>query len=165
MKKLLLLFFITLMLACSSEVNDAPESNQDPIIGTWKVINMTEYASNSNPIVTTMEECYQRGRTTLYADGTSEGIDYRFNENGECVEQVYLNHTTLSSTWQKISANKYRFTEEFISNGNTMVQSITPESIIFPNSSTMEIMQMGTNRPSNEPINVEYYVHSYQRVN
>ena len=165
MKKLLLLFFPILLFACSSDNDEPNEINQDPIIGTWKLIKMTEYPSNANPVVTTYDECFMRSRVTFLSNGNVEDTFYSLNSDGTCTLQQFEYQTTLSYTWENIAANKYRFTSEIISHGNRSVQSKTPESIIFPNTSTMEIMHMGTNRPSNDPINVEYYINSYQRVN
>ncbi|MCM4159528.1 lipocalin family protein [Antarcticibacterium flavum] len=142
MKKLFMLLLICCSLVGCSTEDSIPESVQDPIIGTWKIVEMTEYPSNSNPIVTTYDECYQRSRITFKADGNYESKSYQLNSDGSCEELVFEGQTTVSSTWQKISANKYRFTEEIINDGNTMFNTSTPESITFPFSNTMEMLYM-----------------------
>lgn len=164
MKKLLLLFFIPMMLGCSSEENETSSIGQDPIIGTWKIIKMTEYPSNANPIITTYGECIQRSRVIFHSNGDIEDIFYRLNLNGICEEVIFDHQIEVNHTWTKLGENKYRFTQEKLVDGNRRIDTETPENIFFPDPNTMEIMEMGSNRPLDDPIKVEYYINSYQRV-
>lgn len=167
MKKFYFLIFLAAFVSCSTgdEDNlDPAVSNEEPIIGKWKIVKMTEYPSNANPIVTTYGECFRRSRAVFLFNGNIEETMYDEDSNGNCEERVFENQTIISHTWQKISENKYRFTQEIISYGDTHVSSRTPESVSFPISNTMEMMWMGNNRYENDPIKVEYYVNTYQRV-
>ncbi|MDT0646325.1 lipocalin family protein [Zunongwangia sp. F260] len=160
-KKLLLFTLALTTLSCSSESEDVQErSDIDPIIGTWSLEKLTEYPTNAPEIVSYPNDCEARTTVTFKPDGTYNTITYD-KIDGECV--IYEDEDILSSSWERVNEGKYRFSEEYDNNGEVHFSSVTPKAVSFPDNNTMTFTYEGTNRPSSDPIHVEYYVNTFTR--
>jgi hypothetical protein len=84
MKKTKLFVFILIGIitfnACSSDKNN---SENNPIIGTWKPIKKVEICSTGSIETYDYHECEKTGRTKFFSNGTVNITEYDLN-NGNC---------------------------------------------------------------------------------
>ena len=92
------------MVNCSGSDDDTSVSGSDPIIGKWKTIAETE-----NGIPEVLTACELLDRTEFKAGGALVNESYE-SQAGNCVLEPNNGLPAgFTSTWQKISANSYKY--------------------------------------------------------
>ena len=155
MKKIILLLSIGLLIiSCSSENSEEPQ-NIDLIVGEWKNLNLELIYQNG---ITETEEYpvhTLNNRIRFENNGNITGIQYEVNGLGD------ISSIEFSGTWKKLSDDKYSYTLTAINN-NQQTNTITPESITFPNTNTMNRKFLNNGQLSYP--NLEYFIEVSTRV-
>lgn len=96
MKKLIALLSVFILLtACSSD--DDNNNGEDPILGTWYVIELENSFSDDE-----LSECNLNSNITFHADQTADSEFYE-NVDGECVMEAD------TAGWERNSDGQYTF--------------------------------------------------------
>lgn len=132
MRKLIPLFLVFLLLACSSSNDDPvqqPTNNNDQFIGKWYFGNLVYKLNDGSDYVEPISFCESQSYYRFNADGTAEILSYI--ETGSGCEQEAPN--LQSFTWSKINDHTYRLK----STENDGTQSSRDVTVYFESNNTM----------------------------
>ncbi|PRX41931.1 lipocalin-like domain-containing protein [Salegentibacter salegens] len=102
MKKLFLMLFSIAFLASCSEDDDANANGDDPILGTWYVVELENDFSDDE-----LNQCNLNSNITFNADNTANSKVHEEVE-GECMAE------TSTAEWERNSNGQYTFDLPFL---------------------------------------------------
>lgn len=109
MKKLNLFIGIVigiLFFSCSSEDDNNNHSDNDPIVGQWKIINETYFDLNGNQsFQQTPSDCLQESRETFSLNGAYNWTSFIEESNGDCVNII---QTVNNGQWELLANGNYK---------------------------------------------------------
>jgi hypothetical protein len=144
MRKFLITFLTVLAISCSKDGannGDNSNSNQDLIIGTWKLFKLVDVKPDGTEDTEIYSLCRQNTRHDYYLDGSFDMQNYSIR-NGDCVHNDDWNVWVLiNAKWRKISEGKYEITlEQRNRSDETTITNNSVLTIEFPDSNTHHII-------------------------
>lgn len=149
MKKLLLLFLISLVFtSCSSDDSSSGSSNDD-IVGKWYWGAEVYILADNSEVEIDNGVCMTQSSTEFKSDGTLEQISYYENNTGGCdLETVVLEY----GYWEKLSNGNYKLTSKY-PNEN---EEVSIEEIEFISSTQFRYIEYDAGFYDGQNIDIEY---------